>query len=81
MKQLIGKITHYYQNIMVAVVKLEKDIKIGDKIVIEGHGNSYEQEIQSMQIDRKHINMAKKGQEIGLKVNNIVKENDQIFRL
>ena len=63
MKQLLGKITHFFPNIMVAIVKVEKNISIGDKIVIEGHGNSFEQEVSSMQIEKKPIKVAKKGQE------------------
>lgn len=81
MKQLIGKVTHFYPNIKVAVVKLEKDIKVGDKISIEGHGNSFEQTIDSIQIDRKSLNSAKKGQEIGLKVDTVVKEKDEVYKL
>ncbi len=81
MKTQVGEITHFYPNIMVAVVKVVKDIKVGDKISIEGHATSFEQTIESMQIDRKPISAAKKGQEIGLKVDNLVKEKDKIFKL
>ena len=81
MKTQVGEITHFFPNVMVAVVKVDKDMKIGDKVLIEGHATSFEQTVESMQIDRKPINTAKKGQEIGLKVDNIVKEKDKIFKL
>ncbi len=80
-KKLIGEITHFYPRISVAVVALKSAIKIGDKIGIEGHGNSFEQEVESMQLDMKPIKEAKAKQEIAIKVNEEVKPKDQIFKL
>ncbi len=80
-KKLIGEITHFYPRISVAVVNLKSAIKIGDKIGIEGHGSSFEQEVESMQLDMKPIKEAKAKQEIAIKVNEEVKPKDQIFKL
>ena len=76
----IGKISHYYPNISVAVVELQGTIKVGDTIRIEGHGGSFEQKISSMQIEHKQIKEAKKGQSIGLKLNQDVKEKDLVYK-
>jgi putative protease len=80
MKTQVGEITHFFPNVMVAVVKVAKDMKLGDKILIEGNITNFEQTIESMQIDRKPISAAKKGQEIGLKVDEVVKEKDKIYK-
>ena len=72
----IGKITHFFPKISVAVIELEGVLKVGDKILIEGHGNTFEQAVDSMQIDRVDVKSAKKGQAIGLKVLQPVKEGD-----
>jgi hypothetical protein len=37
----IGKIAHYYPKIEVAVVELSDELKIGDKIGIEGSTTSF----------------------------------------
>ena len=50
-KQEVGKITHFFPKISVAIVALSSDLKVGDKISIKGHGNIVEQEVESMQIN------------------------------
>jgi len=80
-KKLVGKITHFYPNISVAVVEVVSEIKKGDKISIEGAHTNIEQTADSMQIDRKPIDAAKKGQSIGLKVVDRVREGDTIYKI
>ena len=76
----IGEITHFYDHISVAVVKLNDELSGGDKIKIEGHGKSFTQKVNSMQMEHEQIKTAKKGQEIGLKVNESVKRKDLIYK-
>jgi len=75
----IGKITHFFPKISVAVVELEGSLKTGDTIEIEGHGNTFEQKVESMQIEHQPVSSAKKGDAIGLKVLQPVKEGDVVF--
>lgn len=75
-----GNITHYYDKIGVAVVDILAPIKVGDKIKITG-SNEFEQEVTSMQIEHENIEKTKKGDKIGLKLNQPVKENDEIFKI
>ena len=79
-KQLVGKITHYYPHIGVAVVDLTGHLKIGDKILIEGR-DSFEQNVGSMQIDMKPIKEAKPKQSIGLKVEQEVKGKALVYKI
>lgn len=76
----IGKITHFFPKISVAVLKADKTIKKGDKIVIEGHGNKLEMTVESMQINHKDVNACKPGEEAGMKVPEDVKEGDLVFK-
>lgn len=80
-KRLVGKITHFYDRISVAVVDVLDTLAIGDKIQIEGHGRSFQQTVDSMQIEHKPVKTAKKGQSIGLKVVQSVKEGDLVFKV
>ena len=78
-KKQIGVITRYFHKIGVAAIMLEDTLKVGDKISIEGTTTSFEQEIASMQVDRKDITEGTKGQEIAIKVKDRVREKDAVF--
>ena len=80
-KKLIGKITHFYPKISVAVVELEDTLNVGDKISIERGEESFEQIVESMQIEHENIQQAEAGQAIGLKVTEIAKEGSQVFKV
>ena len=80
-KQEIGEVTHFFDKISVAAIQLTGDLKIGDKISIEKDDAKVEQTIDSMQIDRKEIQEAKAGQEIGLKTKGAVKEGYKVFKV
>ncbi len=77
----IGKVTHYYSHIGVAVVKLSDSLNKGDKIKIKGHTTNFDQVVNSMQKDHDEIEKAEKGDEIGLKVNERVREHDTIYKI
>ncbi|MDO8467026.1 MAG: translation elongation factor-like protein [bacterium] len=75
----IGVVTHFYGGIKVAIVKFKKPMKQGSVIKIKGATTDFEQTIKSMQYDHKDIAVAKKGQEVGMKVNKKVRDGDEIF--
>ncbi len=81
-EKLIGKITHYFTNIGVGVIEITKgDLKVGDKIHIKGATSDFEQAVDSMQIEHENIEKAKKGDAIGLKVDQQIREGDQVFKV
>jgi selenocysteine-specific translation elongation factor len=77
----VGKVTHFFSKINVAVVELNAPLSIGDKICIQGPSTNFEQTVQSMQIEHKDLKTAKAGQSIGLKVNERVRETDIVYKL
>jgi len=78
-EKLVGKITHYYSKINVAIVELSANIKAGDKIHIKGRETDFEQTVSSMQIEHQNVEIAKKGEVIGLKVDQKIREGDEIY--
>ena len=80
-KKPIGEVTHYYGKIGVAVVKFFKAVKVGDEIQFKGAHTDFTQTINSMQFDHKSIEKAKKGDEVGMKVDEHIKEGDQVFEV
>ncbi len=77
---VIGVITHYFPHVSAAVVKVKAPFAVGDNIKVKGHTTDFTQTVQSMQIDRVPIQVAKKGQEIGLMVNVRVRQHDVIVK-
>jgi len=80
-KILVGKVTHYFTKIGVAVVELQDTLKIGDEISIEGATTNLRQKVESMQIEHKPIEEAKAGDSIGLKVIDRVREGDNVYKI
>ncbi|MGB9911112.1 MAG: U32 family peptidase C-terminal domain-containing protein [Microgenomates group bacterium] len=78
---LAGKITHYFDRIGVAVVEVLSPLKVGDQIKITGHGQEFTQTVQSMQIEHQPVNEADKGQTVGMKVDQPVKEGDEVYKV
>ncbi len=80
--KFIGKITHYFSNIEVAVIELTAPLKTGDSIrVIGGQETDFEQEVGSMQIDHKDIKVGKKNDSVGLKINEKVHEGYNVYKV
>ena len=77
----IGKITHFFSKISVAVVELTDELKVGDTIKIVGRGKEFTQAVSSMQIEHQNVDVAKAGESIGLKVDQPVKEGDVVYKV
>jgi len=76
----IGKISSYFSNINVAALELTDKLKIGDKIRIKGNTTDITQEVTSMQIEHKPVKEAKKGDSVGIKVDDKVRPNDLVYK-
>jgi putative protease len=76
----IGEITHFFGNISVAVIKLAGVLKAGDTIKIVGGETEFEQPVDSMEVDHKKVSSAKKGESIGLKIAQKVREGYKVFK-
>ncbi|HEX7456377.1 MAG TPA: hypothetical protein VF303_02835 [Candidatus Nanoarchaeia archaeon] len=77
----VGTITHFYDKISVGVIELTGNLKVGDKIHIQGAHDDFEQEVESMQLEHENIQSAKKGQAIAIKVGQPVHDNDKVFKV
>ena len=79
--KLIGKITHYFGNIGVAVIELTDSLKIGDTIRIVGGETDFEQVVDSMEVEHQKVEKAKKGDGIGLKISQKVREGYKVYKV
>jgi putative protease len=82
MEKLIGKVNHFFNKISVAIIEITDDeLNVGDTIHIKGHTADFNQTITSMQVEKAPIPKAKKGDQVGVKVDAPVHEHDQVFKV
>ncbi len=81
MEMEIGRVTHYYNHINVAVVKLTNSLKLGDLIRIMGHSTDFMQAVSSIEVNHHAVDWVKPGDDIALKVIEPVHEHDVIYRI
>lgn len=80
-KQFIGKITNYYPKIGVATIKLVSEIKLGDNIIVIGKSTGIvSSKVQRIEIKNSPVDKATKGQEIGIKLP-LVRKNEEVYRI
>ena len=82
-KDYVGKITHYYSNIHVAVCHVESaTISKDDEILITGASTgAYTENIEEIRVDDRIVESAEKGDIISFKVNSSVRPNDKLYRV
>ena len=81
-EQLIGKVTHYFGKAQVAGIEItDGELHVGDSIHVVGHTSDFTQAIESMQIDRAPVEVARVGDLIGIKVAEHAREHDEVFRV
>ena len=77
----IGEVTHYYGGLRVAIVKFNTKVEKGTVIAFKGAHTDFTQTINSMQYDHKDIEAAGKGQEVGIKVDQKLREGDKAYKI
>ena len=76
----VGKVSHFYNKINVAVIELKDTISVGDQIFIKGPTTDIEQTVDSMEIEHAKVKQATAGQSIGMKVKGHVREKDTVYK-
>jgi len=76
----VGRVTHFFTRISVAVVELSGTLAVGDTILVKGPTTDFEQVVESMQIEHENIERAEAGQSIGLKTEQRVREEDIVYK-
>lgn len=77
----VGRVSHFFTKINVAIVELTSTLSVGDRILIKGPTTNFEQTVNSMQIEHENVTVAKAEQSIGMKVDERVRENDTVYKI
>ena len=81
METEIGKVTHYYSHLDVAVLQLTDRLKVGETIHILGHTTDFIQKVVSMEVDYHRVVVVEPGDNVALKVIEPVRVHDAIYRV
>ena len=78
----IGVVTHYFSHLGVGIIKVEEDsLKVGDTVRFKGQTTDFQQTIASIQVEHKPVEEARPGEVVGIKVEEHVREHDQVLKL
>ena len=80
-KKQIGRVSHYFGGPGVAAIELSDRLAVGDRISIVGHTTDVEMVVESMQIEHAAVQEAGRGDNIGIKVPQKVREHDAVFKV
>jgi len=80
-EEKIGQVSNFFTKPMVAAIKLDATLRVGDQIHIKGHSTDLTLEVTSMQIDKEAVESADAGQEVGIKCPNRARAGDDVYRV
>ena len=81
-KRDIGQVVNYYNKVKAAELRIWDDLRIGDKIIIQGQTTgSITHTIDSMQIEGKSVDYVEKGSNVAIAMPTKVRENDFVYKL
>ena len=81
-KRDIGQVVNYYNKVKAAEIRIWDDLKVGDKIIIQGKTTgSITHTIESMQIEGQSVVSVKKGCNVAIAISDKVREKDFVYKL
>ena len=81
-EQKIGVVSHYWGNLSVAGLKItDGELSVGDTIHIKGHTSDFTQSVESMQIENQSVEVARPGDDVGIKVIEHARDHDDVFKV
>ncbi len=81
-EQRIGVVIHYWGKVGVAGLSITDGVlSVGDTIHIKGHTSDFTQRVDSIQIENEAVEVARPGEEIGVRVTETVRVHDEVFKV
>jgi putative protease len=81
-EEKIGFVSNYFSKISVAAVEItDGTVSVGDTLHFLGHTTDFESRVHSMQIEHKSVTEVKKGDSVGIRVSEKVREKDKVYKI
>ncbi len=82
MEEKVGEVFKYFRKPEVAAIKIRSGkLEVGDTVRFKGEHTDFTQEVESMQIDQDSVEKVEAGDDVGIKVKERVRPNDEVFRV
>lgn len=81
MEKEIGKVVHYFDKAMVAVIKLSGDLTVGDTIKFAHGEHEFSQKVESIQVEHEAVQSGKAGGEVAVKINEATHQNAKVYKI
>ncbi len=81
MEKHIGRVSHYFKRIGVAVLELSDGLKVGDVVRIQGRATDFTQQVESMEIEHQQVQAVGPGADVAMRVVEHVHEGDGVYRV
>ena len=82
MKEKVGEVFHYFTRAGVAAINLtDSYLQVGDTILFQGVTTNFTQKVETLQIENASVQRAERGQSVGTKVIERVREKDFVYRV
>ena len=81
MDKELGRVIHYFDKAMVAVIHLTDKIAVGDTVKFVYGDNEFTQSVESMEVEHEKIQSAKKNEEVAIKVDQKTHEGARVYRV
>lgn len=80
-EEKIGSVMKFFKEPSVAAISIRGNLKVGDKIRIKGAHTDFTQTVDSMQIEHDSVDEVNEGDDVGIKVKERVRPNDEVFKV
>ncbi len=75
----VGRVTHYFDRIGVAVIHLEEPLAVGDWIHLYGQKTNFIQQVESMQVNHVAVHEGAPGEDVAVLVVDKVHKGDYVY--
>jgi len=78
----VGTVNKYFDKIGVGMIQVTQgELAVGDTIHIKGNSTDLTTTVASIQVLRQPVQIAKTGEEAGVKLDTKVRPNDKVFKV
>ena len=81
MEQEVGKVSHYYDKLGVAILDLSAPLSVGDTVKFKKGEQEFKQKVDSIQVEHQAVQTAKPGDQVGIKVDQKVKDGVEVYKV
>lgn len=79
-EERVGEVTHYFQDIGVAIVATDESLEVGDEVHVLGANDDFTFEIESMELDHESVQQVGPNVEVGIQVPERAHEGSEVYR-